>query len=33
MQTFLRLMAAVVTHGSSRSTIGVWLHEKESKKA
>ena len=29
----LRSMAAVVTHGSSRSTIGVWLHEKESKKA
>ena len=33
MQTFLRSMAAVIPHGSSRSTIGVWLDEKERKKA
>jgi hypothetical protein len=33
MQTFLRSMAAIITHDSSWSNIGGWLDEKESKKA
>ncbi len=33
MQRFLRAMAAVLTNGSSWSNIGVWLDEKENKKA